>query len=284
MDLRSDFNGAISALYTREECGVLWRRTLSAVCGVEMSKTYFMEASDLTPMQQEEVRSIAVRLSQGEPLEYIVGFAEFCSLRFKVTPATLIPRLETQEIADRIIHTFNSTDHPRILDIGTGSGCIAITIAKALPGAIVTAIDISAEALKTAAENAALNQTPNVRFAECDFLDTSATAAALTPEAKFDLIVSNPPYVRPSEKPTMPQRVLDYEPHTALFVPEDDPLLFYRRIADFSRTHLSPEGIVVTEINQWLSEQTRALFTEHGFTASIECDLFSAPRTIIARI
>lgn len=283
MTLRETFNSKLSALYTREECGVLWRRVLCEVCGVDISKTYFMAPDGLTPMQREAVLRIAERLATGEPLEYIIGFAEFCSLKFKVTPATLIPRLETQELVSTIEEFYHDRDASlSILDIGTGSGCIAVTLAKYLPKAKITAVDINTEALQVAQENARTHQTTNIQFLQCDFLNPSATEQILTPDEKFDLIVSNPPYVRPSEKPTMPVRVLDYEPHTALFVPERDPLLFYRRIAEFSATRLNPQGIVAVEINQWLSEPTAALFTAHGFTAQIKKDLFTNPRIIIA--
>ncbi|MCQ2360045.1 MAG: peptide chain release factor N(5)-glutamine methyltransferase [Paludibacteraceae bacterium] len=283
MTFRETFNSKLSALYTRDECGVLWRRALSAVCGVDMSRTYFITSDDLTPMQCDEIRGIAERLSKGEPLEYILGFAEFRSLKFKVTPATLIPRLETQELVSTIkeFHPDGNAS-PNILEVGTGSGCIAITLAKSLPNARITAVDISAEALQVAQENARTHQTPNIQFLQCDFLNPDATESVIPNSEKFDLIVSNPPYVRPSEKPSMPVRVLDYEPHTALFVPERDPLLFYRRIAEFSANRLTPQGRVAVEINQWLSEPTAALFTAHGFTAQIKKDLFSNPRIIIA--
>lgn len=283
MTLRETFNSKLSALYTRDECGVLWRRALSAVCGVDISRTYFITPDDLTPMQRDEIRGVAERLTKGEPLEYILGFAEFCSLKFKVTPATLIPRLETQELVSTIKELYpDPVASLNILDIGTGSGCIAVTLAKYLQKAKITAVDISAEALQVAQENARALQTTNIQFLQCDFLNPSATEQILTPDEKFDLIVSNPPYVRPSEKPSMPVRVLDYEPHRALFVPERDPLLFYRRIAEFSANRLTPKGKVAVEINQWLSEPTAALFTAHGFTAQIKKDLFSNPRIIIA--
>ncbi len=281
---RSSFNSKLSSHYTKEECGVLWRRVLCEVCGVDISKTYFMTPDDLTPMQRDKINGIAERLATGEPLEYILGFAEFRSLKFKVTPATLIPRLETQELVSTIEEFHSHRDATlKILDIGTGSGCIAVTLAKNFPKAEITAIDISAEALEVAQENARTHQTANIQFLQCDFLNPSATEHLLNPSEKFDLIVSNPPYVRPSEKPSIPVRVLDYEPHTALFVPERDPLLFYRRIAQFSASRLNPQGIVAVEINQWLSEPTAAIFTAHGFTAQIKKDLFSNPRIIIAK-
>lgn len=281
---RSSFNSKLSSHYTKEECGVLWRRVLCEVCGVDISKTYFMAPDDLTPMQCDEISGVAERLATGEPLEYIIGFAEFRSLKFKVTPATLIPRLETQELVSTIEEFYHDRDASlSILDVGTGSGCIAVTLAKTFPRAKVTAIDISAEALSVARENAAAHQTANLHFSQCDFLNPHSTESVIPTREKFDLIVSNPPYVRPSEKPTMPVRVLDYEPHTALFVPERDPLLFYRRIAEFSATRLNPQGIVAVEINQWLSTETAALFTTYGFNTQIKEDLFSNPRIAIAK-
>ena len=243
-----------------------------------------MTPDDLTPMQRDKINGIAERLATGEPLEYILGFAEFRSLKFKVTPATLIPRLETQELVSTIEELYPDKDAVlSILDAGTGSGCIAVTLAKTFPRAKVTAIDISAEALSVARENAVAHQTANLHFSQCDFLNPHSTESVIPTREKFDLIVSNPPYVRPSEKPTMPVRVVDYEPHTALFVPERDPLLFYRRIAEFSATRLNPQGIVAVEINQWLSTETAALFTTYSFNTQVKEDLFSNPRIIIAK-
>jgi len=277
MNLRSNFNRSIAELYTKEEIAILWRRVLSAVCKIEISKSYFYTDADITEKQAEEIEKIAKRLALGEPLEYILGFAEFCSKIFKVTRATLIPRLETQEIVDFIKKTYNTNKELEIIDIGTGSGCIAIMLALIFPSSKVKAIDISAEALKVAKSNAEALGARKVEFVECDFIKSGASLGS-----EYDIIVSNPPYVRPSEKRAMPKRVLDYEPSGALFVSEDDPLLFYREIARWSKRHLKPAGIVVVEINQWLSKETAALFAEQGYQTEIVEDLYSNPRIIIA--
>ncbi|MCQ2337267.1 MAG: peptide chain release factor N(5)-glutamine methyltransferase [Paludibacteraceae bacterium] len=272
---RNTFYNLNKGLYSADECGILWRRSVSEICGIPPEKTYFIEDSDLSPDDKNRLETTAQRLAKGEPLEYILGFAEFCSLRFNVNKSVLIPRLETQEMVDFIGRNRDRDKAWRILDIGTGSGCIAIAIAKLFTNANVTAIDISPEALETARSNAILHKVDNVDFLLCDFLNDSS----LIPGA-FDIIVSNPPYVRPSETDTMPNRVLNFEPHAALFVPEDNPLLFYRHIAAFSKERLNPGGLVMVEINQYLGNETSEVFKAMDFDCKLKKDTFLENRFI----
>ena len=199
------------------------------------------------------------RLKENEPLQYILGEAEFCGLRLRVNPSVLIPRPETGELV-RLIATENKNSHPCILDIGTGSGCIAIALAKELPQTTVSAWDISEEALIVAKENSIICGT-KIDLAQRDIL--TYTPAEID---KFDIIVSNPPYIKEKEKSLMESNVLDWEPSLALFVPNDNPLLFYRTIAEKAKTMLTPGGQLYFEINREHGTDTCTMLTELGYT------------------
>ncbi len=272
---KSTFYNLNKGLYSTDECGVLWRRSVSEICGIPLEKTYFTEDSDLNPDNKRSLEIVAQRLAKGEPLEYILGFAEFCSLRINVNKSVLIPRLETQEMVDFIGRNMDRKKPWRILDVGTGSGCIAIALAKLFPNAGITAIDISHEALETAKSNTMFNNVCNVDLMLCDFLNDSALIPGV-----FDIIVSNPPYVRSMETVTMPNRVLDFEPHSALFAPDDNPLLFYRHIATFAKDRLTSNGMGMVEINQYLGEETLEVFQTLNFNCKLEKDTFSENRFV----
>jgi release factor glutamine methyltransferase len=218
---------------------------------------------ELTLTQQEEANNILTQLKTGKPLQYALGYTEFYGLKFLVTPATLIPRPETEELVQWVLESVEScklkVESLNILDIGTGSGCIAITLKKNLPGAQVSAVDISAEALHTAKQNAALNEV-EVDFTQTDILNSQPTTHNL------QLIISNPPYVTLEDKKQMHTNVTDFEPHTALFVPEDDPLIFYKAIADFAVDNLIKDGLLFFEINESLGTETVELLEGKGFT------------------
>jgi len=201
-------------------------------------------------MEKQSIRAIVERLQNSEPIQYVLGEMEFYGLPFEVSPAVLIPRPETEELVRLIIRSNEASDAPKltnILDIGTGSGCIAITLAKNLPESKVYALDISEEALQTARRNAQRNEAV-VHFFQADIL--SVTMLQKTPVLpQFELIVSNPPYVKNIEKAAMKPNVLNYEPSQALFVPDDDPILFYDRIAGLALEKLTENGLLYFEIN-----------------------------------
>lgn len=201
---------------------------------------------------------IITLLKTNRPIQYILGETEFAELRFGLNDDTLIPRPETEEL----IHWMEekATPNAHILDIGTGSGCIAITLAHRIPGAVVTAVDISENAVKQARENAQRNNV-NVEIQVRDILNDDQYEWHT-----YDIIVSNPPYVRECEKAEMHPRVLDYEPHRALFVPDTDPLLFYRHIARFALRQLHPGGILFFEINEAFGGETVEMLSEMGYT------------------
>jgi release factor glutamine methyltransferase len=202
--------------------------------------------------------SFAVKaLKQHKPIQYVLGKADFYGLKFKVNENVLIPRPETEELVALIINE-NKAANLSILDIGTGSGCIAISLAKHIVGSKVSAIDISEKALEIAKQNAKFNQV-EIEFIQQDILNPAEHFQ------QFDIIVSNPPYVRDLEKQEMTSNVLDFEPHLALFVSDENPLVFYNAIADFAKTHLTPSGKLYFEINEYLGEETKKLLTDKGF-------------------
>ena len=216
-----------------------------------------------------------LRLKKQEPIQYILGCTAFYGLTFKVNEHTLIPRPETEELVDWVLSNLHDQDSMLdILDIGTGSGCIAISLAKNIPTARVSGLDISEKALEVAQENAVKNQVL-VSFCEKDILETTAL------KNKYDVMVSNPPYVRQLEKKAMNANVLDYEPGVALFVPNEDPLLFYRKIAQLAMVSLQTRGWLYFEINEYLSKEMDVLLKDIGFAnIEIKKDFREVPRMI----
>jgi release factor glutamine methyltransferase len=218
-------------------------------------------------------------LKKNIPIQYIIGETEFYGLPFEVNKNVLIPRPETEELVSWIIENSKlQTPNSKlsILDIGTGSGCIAVSLAKNLPFTKVSAIDISSEAIKIAKQNANLNGV-TIEFMEADILSISELSQ------KLDIIVSNPPYVRNLEKVQMQQNVLDYEPHLALFVEDTNALLFYDKITDLAKNHLTENGLLFFEINQYLGKETIELLNQKGFkNIELKKDVFGVDRMIKA--
>ena len=225
---------------------------------------------------QAQVPALLARLLAHEPVQYVLGTAHFADMALEVTPATLIPRPETEELARLIVLENKHLHQPSILDVGTGSGCLALALARALPTATVRAVDVSAAALAVAARNAA-RYAPQVVFEQLDIL--AQTPAV--PPGSLDVLVSNPPYVRESERAAMRPNVLGWEPATALFVPDNDPLLFYRRLAALGQVLLRPGGRLYFEINEAFSAETQALLTQFGY-AEVRgvADMFGRDRMV----
>jgi release factor glutamine methyltransferase len=218
-----------------------------------------------------------LRLQQFEPIQYIIGEARFLGRTFRVTPDVLIPRPETEELVEWILEEISPT--ARILDIGTGSGCIAVSLSKELPDATVEAWDVSDAALNVARGNSERLQA-EVRFTRCDILGNIPK-----PESRYDFIVSNPPYVTESEKPAMEPNVLQWEPAVALFVPDADPLLFYRRMAVAGHGLLRPGGRLCFEINRSFGSQTVEMLYGEGYRNIIlRKDISHNDRFILAQI
>lgn len=223
----------------------------------------------LTEEERTELDSIISRLLKDEPIQYILKHADFCGNKLHVGPGVLIPRPETEELVHWILS--DMPDRPlHIADIGTGSGCIAISLAAARPDCRISAMDISRQALDIAEQNAQLAHTKNIEFIRCDILDSQIWPqihpVTGTSPATWDIIVSNPPYVLQSEARDMTANVLNYEPATALFVPDEDPLLFYRTIACYARTYLKPNGRLYFEINRRFGKEVTELLATFGFS------------------
>lgn len=230
--------------------------------------------------EDEELMAMARRVASGEPVQYVTGRAHFCGLEFGVRQGVLIPRPETEEIVRHIVDDMESCcgRELSVLDIGTGSGCIAVSLAKAVGGASVEAWDVSDDALQIAGENAARNGA-EVRFVKMDVLNADFNGMA----QRFDIIVSNPPYICESEADEMERNVLDYEPHIALFVPDDDPLLFYRRIAEAGLSILKKGGKLYFEINRRYGKETVEMLTRLGYAdVELNADLFGNDRMVKA--
>jgi release factor glutamine methyltransferase len=207
----------------------------------------------------EKWKTIISELKTEKPIQYITGEAWFYGLRFEVNENTLIPRPETEELVEWIVDGLKVKGKgQRVLDIGTGSGCIPITLKKEIPSAFVSAIDISEKALEMARKNA-INNKVEINFIHQNILETESL------DEKYDIIVSNPPYVRNLEKQEIKRNVLDYEPHLALFVDDSDALLFYRKIAQLALKSLAPNGKLFFEINQYLGNETVELLEQLGF-------------------
>ncbi len=255
--IAKQINTALSGCYSAGEVSALTRIIATELLGVSQMTYFLKEGVTLTAEQQTLLDNAIERLKKQEPIQYILGYSDFCGLRFKVTPATLIPRPETSELVEWIASEANGNES--ILDIGTGSGCIAVSLAHKLPKSKTTAWDISPDALAVAAENSKANGCA-VTFEQVDILAYEPTGE------QFDIIVSNPPYIRENEKEAMHSNVLDWEPHTALFVPDSDPLLFYRTIAEKGLQILKPGGRLYFEINRAHGKETMEMLASLGYT------------------
>lgn len=256
MSIAKQIESELSAFYPQGELKALVRLLLHEVAGWSLTDLLTRDNLALTAEQQTAVRTAIARLKRQEPIQYILGYADFCGMRFEVNKNVLIPRPETAELVQLVSQ--NTAANARILDIGTGSGCIAIALARLLPEAHIAACDISPEALVVAQRNAQ-RLGAQVDFAHIDIVQPPAT------HATYDAIVSNPPYVMASERTTMGTNVLDYEPDLALFVPDENPLLFYAAISDFAQAHLADGGKLFFEINHRLAEETADLVRSKGF-------------------
>ncbi len=262
---------ALEALYPPQEAKGLVVRLDEHILGVS-SYAHIVEPGLEVPADKLPALSAALgRLLAGEPLQYVLGVQEFCGRPFRVSPSVLIPRPETEQLVQEAEKGLRPG--MQVLDLCTGSGCIAWTLALDVPGCSVTAVDISEEALKVA--RGQFPEPAGPLFIQADVLDVPEAF----PGAPFDLIVSNPPYIRESEKARMHRNVLEHEPELALFVPDSDPLLFYRAISLWARRFLSPGGRCIVEINEELGEETAALFAGLGRVRVIR-DLFSRERFV----
>lgn len=263
--------------YPAEEVAALAKWILTDVFHFSVTELYTGKDTNFQQKDRDSLQDILTRLKKYEPIQYILGECRFCGLSFQVAPGVLIPRPETAELVNWIISDSNGKRPVRILDIGTGSGCIAITLARRLKASTVTAWDISAAALQTARKNAERNQV-RINFLQTDILQSAI------PEHSTDILVSNPPYITEKERTEMESNVLDWEPELALFVPDDDPLLFYRAIARHGLHLLKENGWLYFEINRSYGKETTELLARLGYQdIELKKDSYDNDRMIKAK-
>lgn len=289
-------------IYNKREAAQIAFMVIEHITGFTITEQTIYKSQAITTNQMQQLQNISTQLLQHKPIQQIIGYTWFAGEKFLVNEHVLIPRPETDELVNWIVQEQKHKTNLSILDIGTGSGCIAISLAKQLKQASVWAIDVSEKALKLAKQNAeeiltkhvistkeksivngeisqarTLEMTPNIKFLQFDFLKLNNWQNL----PKFDVIVSNPPYIKESEAAQMQANVLQYEPHEALFVPNNNALLFYEAIAQFAKTHLNTKGSIYVEINEALGKETQEVFIEAGFKTLIKKDLQGKDRMIL---
>ena len=287
-DILGLFHEELDTMYGSGEVGVFCEMLFEAFFGWD--KVQLMTRREETVNQSDLLRFhwALEDLRQQRPIQHIIGYTDFCGCRIEVNPDVLIPRPETEELVEWIITTLNSQLSPEgrrpsveptlnFLDLCTGSGCIAIALKKAFPLADVTAVDISGQALEIARRNAEANSA-SIHLLQTDILNAPLSIFNF----QFSIIISNPPYVRESERSAMQRNVLDYEPGLALFVPDSDPLLFYRAIAAFAQQRLQSDGLLVVEINGALADETCDILRDNGFNPTLHTDFRGNPRFLSA--
>lgn len=273
-NLEKEFTQNLSSIYDESELKILFKILVSHISGQKY--THFKDVL-LDDFQIQRFQDYVQQLKQKIPYQYVLGEAEFYGLTFKVNPSVLIPRPETEELVHMIIKE-QKNSAVQILDIGTGSGCIPISLKKHLTKAHISAFDVSEAALTTAKNNAVLNQV------KVDFF--IADALNINPDLfqQYDVIVSNPPYIAEKESATMDETVKNHEPHLALFVSDADPLIFFDKISDFALNHLKEEGVLYFELNQQLAQETAHLVKEKGFKTDLIKDINNNFRILRAQL
>lgn len=264
-------------IYTNSEAQIIAEQVFERIAGIKKSNV-IIEGDVLIPEEIESKIILALKeLLSHKPLQQVIGEAWFYKLRFSINEDVLIPRPETEELVELVIQAFSNQRDISILEIGTGSGCIPIAIKKNLPDTTVFSIDVSEQAIELARRNGIENNV-DVSFLLIDFLDETTWNQL----PKFDVIVSNPPYIPTKEKEKMDKNVVDHEPHLALFVPDENPLLFYKKIADFGKEHLNKNGKIFVEIYEEEGQNTFDTFQTTYSHVELKKDLFGKDRFIIA--
>ena len=274
--LQNFFQNGLLGYYPKEEINAFFYRICEQHLNYKRIDVSLKSETLITPETFEYFETLISRLLTYEPIQYILGTTSFFGLEFKVDTNVLIPRPETEELVAWILKEADSSQPLKILDIGTGSGCIAVSLAKHFPNADVYALDVSPAALEMAQYNGQQNGV-QLNGIQANVLEWENT------ELQFDIIVSNPPYVRESEKERMAPNVLEHEPHLALFVENNNPLVFYQAIVALSKQALKKQGLLYFEINEYLGEETKALFSSDDFeNVQLKTDVFGKNRMMRA--
>ncbi len=275
--IKKIFHQQLKEIYIENEIDSLFFIALEYVTSISKIEYILQKEEEISEEKLIELKFILEELTKNKPIQYITKNAYFYGLNFYVNDKVLIPRQETNELVDWVLMSVTHSKPIKILDIGTGSGCIAITLKKNLPLSEVFAIDISNEAIQVAQKNANNNQV-EINFLQKNILEINDL------KSNFDIIISNPPYVRELEKLEMAPNVLDNEPHLALFVPDNNPLLFYEKITEIALKNLTEDGMLFFEINQYLSAETKKMIENKGFkNVTLRKDLQENYRMILAK-
>ena len=269
------FSEKLNLVYSEGEAAAICRILFEDLLSLTPSLISAKADEDLSSGDQEKLNVALEKLLLHTPVQYVTGHTIFCGLPFIVNENVLIPRPETEELVHEVINALKNKPQQKILDIGTGSGCIPVSIKKNIPQAEVIAVDLSNGALETAKKNAAANHV-DVKFHCIDFTDEAQSATL----PSFDIIISNPPYIPENEKELLDKNVTAFEPHLALFVPDNDPLMFYRLIHSFAKTHLNEGGKIFLEMHEEFAKETAALFTGN-YSAEIKKDINGKERMLI---
>lgn len=271
------FLSELKLQYEPHEASVICNMLFEGLLGINKRDLITHPNRIVEPEGLRKMEEALSSLKQHKPVQYVIGQAWFYNLLLKVSPAVLIPRPETEELVSLVIDYLKTAPENSLLDVGTGSGCIPVSIKKNSPRTFVSAIDISEEALEIARENAKTHDT-EINFKRLDFLNRGDWERL----PQYNVIVSNPPYIPYEEKEKLDKNVRDYEPHLALFVPDNDPLQFYEGIAAFAKEHLLPGGCIFVETHESLASKVALLFESHGYTTTVKKDLFQKERMVIA--
>jgi len=274
-ELEQEYIQSLNQFYDSEESKSIFYLAATSILKVTQSELLVKKDKVLAQKDTDALTKVLHTLKTGKPVQQVLGEAFFYGLSLKINEDVLIPRPETEELVDWVIKEIKDKKES-VLDIGTGSGCIPIAIKKTLPSVEVSALDISVQALKVATANASLNEA-DIEFIEADILNYSS-------DKKYDVIVSNPPYIRQLEKADMQENVLAHEPHSALFVSDEDPLIFYNAISDFALNNLNPDGYLFFEINEFLWAETLQILIDKRFkNIELRKDMQGKDRMIMAR-
>ena len=269
----------LQSLYDAQEAAAIAHELLYSITGLDKMERLMQKDTLFSEEQQARFESGKSDLLAGKPLQYVTGTAWFIGREFKVNDHVLIPRPETEELVGWIINDCKDKKDISILDIGTGSGCIPISLQLALPNAFITSCDISGEAIEVAKETAR-KLGADVSFIKTDFLNQKMWYNF----EQYDVIVSNPPYIPQNEYEQMHTNVRDHEPSLALFVPNDDALLFYRNIAEFGREHLKPNGIIYCELHKDYAKESEKMFNQKGYDTELRKDMHGNDRMLKAEL
>jgi release factor glutamine methyltransferase len=273
-EIQQKYFETLSKIYPKGEVNAITNIVLEEIVGIKRNETIANMDKEIENDKIQFLNNALERLIIHEPVQYVVGCTWFYNLKFKVNNAVLIPRPETEELVFEAIQFLKKNNGKKVLDIGTGSGCIATSIKKNISNAEVSAVDVSEEALKIAKENTVANNC-DIVFYCIDFLDENNYEKL----EQYDLIISNPPYIPNTE--ILDENVTNFEPHLALFVPENDVLIFYKKILLFAETHLANNGKIMLEVHENLAKECAALFTAKKYEVAIKLDMQGKERMLI---